>query len=88
MILNQNREILDRIVVELLYQEILKKPQIDDLMKELENSKPKTEPNVFSTELKFDASKKAPFVELSWGFQSRKPIPRWIDFAAVKGETT
>ncbi len=88
VILNQNREILDRIVVELLYQEILKKPQIDDLMKELENSKPKTEPNVFSTELKFDASKKAPFVELSWGFQSRKPIPRWIDFAAVKGETT
>lgn len=62
-----------------------------DLVKELENSKPNTEPqmsSVFSTELPVSAPKKAPFIELSWGFQSRKPLPKWIDFAAVKGETT
>ena len=91
VILHQNREILDRIVVELLYQEVLQKPQIDELMKEIKNSKPKTEldrSSLFSTEIPFPAPKKATFVEPSWGFQSRKPLPKWIDFAAVKGETT
>jgi hypothetical protein len=39
VILNQNRELLDRLVVELLYQEILRQPEVEKILKEFDMEK-------------------------------------------------
>nr|YP_004347746.1 cell division protein [Chlorella variabilis]ADZ04994.1 cell division protein [Chlorella variabilis]AIH00159.1 putative plastid division protein [Chlorella variabilis]AJP09489.1 putative plastid division protein [Chlorella variabilis] len=88
VILNQNRELLDRLVVELLYQEILRKPDIEKLVTEFEIRKTNT--LIDETEIKdrFEPPKLVEFVEFPWGTKSRKPLPRWIDFAGLREETT
>nr|YP_010704284.1 putative plastid division protein [Micractinium simplicissimum]WCO87790.1 putative plastid division protein [Micractinium simplicissimum] len=93
-ILNQNRELLDRLVVELLYNEILRQPEIETLLEEFHCSKMvlKTEsfiePDFQFTSNKKQNPQKIQILESSWGLKSRKPMPRWIDFAEFSGETT
>ena len=86
VILNQNRELLDKLVVELLYHEILRQPEIESLLKDFqdENSKLQGE-NYFNT---FENKQKIQIIESSWGSQSRKGMPRWINFAQLSRETT
>lgn len=110
LILNQNRELLDRIVIELLYQEILRKPELDKILADFKELQPN--PNIpldtsssFSTNkagekmqvlsiesenqknaLEINSQQKHQFkiIESSWGIQSRKKLPRWIDFVSLK----
>lgn len=102
VILNQNRELLDRIVVELMYKEILRQPEIENLLQEFGYSNPTKHKNVnLESSSKFGSemidlgengrqNHKTDFkiIESSWGSYSRKPLPRWIDFAEFSGETT
>lgn len=97
VILNQNRELLDRLVVELLYKEILRQPDIEELIKEFTCSSSLSKQKCFvnQTETKLEALKlenekkqKLAILESSWGSHSRKPRPRWIDFAEFSKETT
>lgn len=101
-VLNQNRELLDRLVVELLYKEILRQPDIEKLIKEFDanwsSSKEKGLVKEIRTQSQINQAKllefekennqKVKIVESSWGSQSRKPAPRWLDFAQFSGETT
>jgi hypothetical protein len=88
VILNQNRELLDRIVVELLYDEILRQPEIESLFKDFEYniSAPELDQNDI-TELN-QKTKHVEILESAWGPRSRKPMPRWIDFENLHRETT
>jgi ATP-dependent Zn protease len=90
LILNDNRELLDRLVVKLLYQEILRQPEVDDLVKKYQNKQiSKTnEKNVSRAIDPLEKQLQVEIVESSWGPQSRKPLPRWIDFTKFRGETT
>ena len=94
VILNQNRELLDRLVVELLYHEILRQPEIETLLEEFQYSKMALKPeSSIEADFQFTSDKKQDqqkiqILESSWGFKSRKPMPRWIDFAEFSGETT
>ena len=76
VILNQNRELLDRIVVELLYNEILRQPEIESLFKDFEYniSAPELDQNDI-TEL-HQKTKHVEILESAWGPRSRKPMPR------------
>lgn len=94
-ILNQNREFFDRLVVELLYKEILRQPEIEELVKEFDINRSISQEEVFVTRMdkespaqsvefhEFEKKKKqkVEILEPSWGPESRKPTPRWIDFA-------
>jgi ATP-dependent Zn protease len=99
IILNQNRELLDRLVLDLLYQEILRKPDIEKLVTEFEIRKPKNlidtsdsvnqkgyKNNLFENKKIFEEEPPnlIEFIEFSWGTKSRKPLPRWIDFGAFR----
>lgn len=88
VILNQNRELLDRIVVELLYNEILRQPEIETLFKDFQHiiSAPELDQNEI-VEL-YEKTKHIEILESAWGSRSRKPMPRWIDFANLHRETT
>lgn len=97
VILNQNRELLDRLVVELLYKEILRQPDIEQLIKEFNSISSFSKQNCFvnETETKLEVlnlenqkKEKLAILESSWGLHSRKPTPRWIDFAEFSKETT
>lgn len=94
VVLNQNRELLDRLVVELLYNEILRQPEIETLLEEFQCSKMASkrelplDPNFKIPGSKNQNQQKIQILESSWGIKSRKPIPRWIDFAEFSGETT
>ena len=94
IILNNNRELLDRLVVELLYKEILRQPEIEKLLGDFSSSSPSSQQEKLSIDSrsKFEPNfsefgegkEKIPniaILESSWGSQSRKLIPRWIDFA-------
>lgn len=94
VLLNQNRELLDRLVIDLLYFEILRQPEIEKLLKDFRKlpvDKIQTkipEDNLgFSVE---NSKKEKPIkiLESAWGVSSRKSIPRWIDFAEFSEETT
>lgn len=87
-VLNKNRELLDKMVIDLIYKEILRKSDIETLINEFELTK---QPNLVSTiptELVTKATQNVSFVELSWGEKSTKPLPKWIDFAALEAKTT
>ena len=86
VILNQNRELLDKLVVELLYHEILRQPEIESLLKDFQDQNSKLQgENYFNT---FENKQKIQIIESSWGSQSRKAMPRWINFAQLSRETT
>jgi ATP-dependent Zn protease len=81
VLLNQNRELLDQLVVELLYQEILRKPDIERLVKDFTKIQPtKVEIDVFESSKDIKPLK---LIESAWGPKSRKPMPRWIDFTIL-----
>ena len=88
VILNQNRELLDKIVVNLLYNEILRQPEIESLLKDFQHTitTPELDQNVISK--LNEKSKHIEILESAWGPRSRKPMPRWIDFANFHRETT
>jgi ATP-dependent Zn protease len=90
LILNDNRELLDRLVVKLLYQEILRQPEVDDLVKKYQNKQiSKTIDKTVSKDIDvLEKQLQVKILESSWGSQSRKPLPRWIDFTQFRGETT
>lgn len=86
LILNQNRELLDKLVVELLYHEILRQPEIESLLKDFQDQNFQVqEENSFNT---LQNIEKIQILESSWGSKSRKAIPRWINFAHLSKETT
>lgn len=97
-ILNQNRELLDRLVVELLYKEILRQPDVEQLIKEFALPQQNLFNNVNPTEITANQSNLSKVIiqnkenleilESSWGPNSRKPLPRWIDFAEFSEKTT
>lgn len=79
VILNRHRELVDRLVVELVYHEILRKPEIENLLKDFQPAE-----FFFETEdcgAPFEQDKTFTVVENSWGRSSRKSVPHWIDFA-------
>ena len=95
LLLNQNREILDQIVIELLYHEILRQPELEILFKDFKNlNKTLDSTNVSSdshcldnlknqnelTVIDVEKQKHFQIVESNWGLASRKKFPRWIDF--------
>lgn len=94
MLLNKNRELLDRLVIELVYCEILRQPEIEKILEEFDLISPisqdKVSFNSGSNFSEFGKQKKQhlKIIEASWGSQSRKPKPRWIDFAKFSEETT
>lgn len=90
-ILNQNRELLDRLVIELLSNEIVRQPEITKLVNEFHekaetlskiSTNPKDEPKEFKHPIieTFEKDNLIKIVEFSWGSNSRKPVPRWIEF--------
>lgn len=96
-LLNQNRELLDRLVLELLYNEILRQPEVDKLVNEFQESTKLSAKHdkVIPSKAKIKTETLLPkkenrleILESSWGTMSRKPIPRWIDFANFSRETT
>ena len=90
VILNENRELLDRLVIELLYHEILRQPEIEVLVKDFQKTTSSPDKMTSSTDEVLLSKKENQFeiVESSWGSRSRKPLPRWIDFAEFSEETT
>lgn len=81
VILNQNRELLDRLAVELLYREILRQPEIEILLKDFQKNESSKD---LDLDLKpVDLKNSIKVIESSWGSNSRKPLPRWIDFAQI-----
>ena len=90
VILNENRELLDRLVIELLYHEILRQPEIEMLVKGFQKTTSSPEKGTNSTDevLRIKKEKQFEILESSWGSRSRKPLPRWIDFAEFSEETT
>lgn len=93
-LLNKNRELLDRLVVELLYKEILRQPDVEKLIKEFQlcesiqqerlcGDVARAELEATNTDLVKVVTKnkeKIQIIESSWGLNSRKPLPRWVDF--------
>jgi hypothetical protein len=91
VILNENRELLDRLVIELMYSEILRQPEIQKILEEFALISPLSKDTVnFDSDSHFSEFEKQELkiIEASWGSQSRKPKPRWIDFAKFSEETT
>lgn len=88
LILNQNRELLDRIVVELLYNEILRQPEIESLLKDFQYNISAPELNQNEIPELDQKTKHIEILESAWGPRSKKPMPRWIDFANLHRETT
>jgi len=88
VVLNQNRELLDRIVVELLYNEILRQPEIESLLKDFQHNMPAPELDQNEIVKLHEKTKHIEILESAWGPRSRKPMPRWIDFADLHRETT
>jgi hypothetical protein len=94
--LNENRELLDRITITLLSQEVLRKPDIEKLIKDFfpdEKTELSRNATIFEQEQNSSANSLKKFtsikiVESSWGPKSRKTMPRWIDFAEIQKETT
>lgn len=91
-LLDENRELVDRIVIELLYQEILRKPELDKLFEDFDKL---TRTNDFSSssvhrlelsQIQYESKSNQNFqiVETNWGLKSRKTKPRWIDFKNLK----
>lgn len=91
VILNENRELLDRLVVELLYNEILRQPEIEAILKDFQNTKLTDSLQTNKQEDLFKPFEKINDIQIldsSWGLSSRKPIPRWINFGEFSEETT
>lgn len=86
VILNQNRELVDRFVVDLLSQEILRQHEIEAVLEEFQQFPMTNEKEKVSDPL--EKSKEFQIVETDWGHYSRKPRPRWIDFAQFSKQTT
>jgi ATP-dependent Zn protease len=86
VVLNENRELLDRIVVELLYHETLRQPEIEKLVKDFQPNKSSGAENQWRESL--EKQNQVEFIESSWGPKSRKVMPRWIDFGQFQDETT
>lgn len=90
-ILNENRELLDRLVVELLYHEILRQPEIEIILKDFQNIRltDSLKTNKIEDLFKpFEKTNEIEILESSWGLSSRKSIPRWINFGEFSEETT
>lgn len=90
-ILNQNRELLDRLVIELISHEIVRQPEIMKLVNEFHqeiellsqvstHTKSETQKGKHPIIETFEKENQMKIVEFSWGSGSRKPVPRWIDF--------
>ena len=79
-ILNQNRELLDRLASELLYHEILRQPEIEKVLQEFQivNYAQQFAQNQRRVTA-FEQEHQVKFLETSWGSFSRKPLPRWLD---------
>lgn len=86
VILNQNRELVDRFVIDLLSQEILRQHEIEAVLQEFQQSSTLNQGQEAYDPL--EKSKEFEIVEHSWGHYSRKPRPRWIDFAQFSKQTT
>jgi len=86
VILNQNRELVDRFVVDLLSQEILRQHEIEAVLQEFQQIS--TSYQVGEAYDPLEKPKEFDIVEASWGHYSRKPSPRWIDFAQFLKQTT
>lgn len=86
IILNQNRELVDRFVVDLLSQEILRQHEIEAVLQEFQQFSTQNKGEDFSEPL--EKTKIFEVVEADWGQYSRKPRPRWIDFAQFSKQTT
>ena len=86
VILNQNRELVDRFVVDLLSEEILRQHEIEAVLQEFQQFPMTNEREKVSDPL--EKSKEFQVVETDWGQYSRKPRPRWIDFAQFSKQTT
>ena len=87
-ILHENRELLDRIVIELLYEEVLRKPDIEILLKEFELKTIKSLQEEKDTETELEKRQEFQVLEFPWGQKSRKSLPKWINFVELKEETT
>jgi ATP-dependent Zn protease len=94
VLLNDNRELLDRIVIELLSREILRQPEIQILLEDFNFQKKHSNQNNSQLENFGPASsnlashKTFQILESAWGSKSRKSLPRWIDFTEIGKETT
>lgn len=86
VILNKNREHVDRIVVELLSKEILRQHEIESVLQEIQQFS--TLNQVKRAYDPLEKPKQFEIVEASWGHYSRKPRLRWIDFAQFSKQTT
>lgn len=94
VILNENRELVDRIVIDLLCEEILRQHEIESVVQEFQktsisNYNDETSPKntVFGNE-PLEKPKGFEILEFGWGEYSRKPRPHWIDFAQFSKQTT
>ncbi len=93
-LLNQNRELLDRVVIELLSREILRQPEIEVLLEDFKNQNNKSSQQTSQMgsfgmgSFNLESKQKFKILESSWGSKSRKPLPRWIDFEEIAKETT
>ena len=87
-LLNQNRELLDRIAIELLFHEILRQSEVEKILKDFQILKPEAANNAEDfqktpTQVFFSSKEKIEIVESSWGENSRKPLPHWIHFSKL-----
>ena len=87
-LLNQNRELLDRIAIELLFHEILRQSEVEKILKDFQILKPQAANNAEDfqktpTQVFFSSKEKIEIVESSWGENSRKPLPHWIHFSKL-----
>lgn len=82
VILNQNRELLDRIVVDVVYNEIVRQPELEKYIQEFyPNYSPNQKPDV-DENFTFEKPKGVKILKPAWGLKTRRPLPRWIDFSA------
>ena len=85
LLLDQTRELLDRISLELLSNQILREPEISLLVNNFLNKKQwdtASSPLVRVKNRPTYSSGK--ILELGWGSRSRKKLARWIDFTILK----
>ena len=82
--LENNRELLDTIVCALINKQILRAPDIEDILEKF-NYSSKKESLVTTITPTIDSHNTPRIVAKDWGLNSRRPSIRWIDMRQIRG---
>jgi ATPase family associated with various cellular activities (AAA) len=87
VVLDEYRELLDELVYELLAEEILREHTIYEICTNFGIDCDNLKEDLYNSEIKIEPLPQFKILYPSWGVDSAKPTIRWIDIAAITGET-